>query len=54
MVIKQLNIKNGTYYFYNDLINLDGFDADLLKLDKKRDYEYECLLHWLCYKETCL
>ena len=37
MVIKQLNIKNRTYYFYNDLINLDGFDADLLKLDKKGD-----------------
>ena len=35
MVIKQLNIKNRTYYFYNDLINLDGFDAYLLKLDKK-------------------
>ena len=35
MVIKQLNIKSRTYYFYNDLINLDGFDADLLKLDKK-------------------
>ena len=35
MVIKQLNIKNRTYYFYNDLINLDGFDVDLLKLDKK-------------------
>ena len=35
MVIKQLNIKNRTYYFYNDLIDLDGFDADLLKLDKK-------------------
>ena len=35
MVIKELNIKNRTYYFYNDLINLDGFDADLLKLDKK-------------------
>ena len=35
MIVKQLNIKNRTYYFYNDLINLDGFDADLLKLDKK-------------------
>ena len=35
IVIKQLNIKNRTYYFYNDLINLDGFDADLLKLDEK-------------------
>ena len=35
MVIKQLNIKNRTCYFYNDLINLDGFDADQLKSDKK-------------------
>ena len=35
MVIKQLNIKNKTYYFYDDLINFDGFDADQLKLDKK-------------------
>ena len=27
MVKKKLNIKNRTYYFYNDLINLDGFDV---------------------------
>ena len=40
MAIKQLSIKNRTYYFYNDLINLDGFDANLLKLDKKGGYEY--------------
>ena len=32
---KQLNIKNRTYYFYNDLINLKDFDPSLLKLDKK-------------------
>ena len=35
--IKQINIKNGTYYFYNDQINLKDFDARLLKTDKK-DY----------------
>ena len=34
---KQLNIKNRTYYFYNDQINLKDFDARLLKIDKK-DY----------------
>ena len=34
MVIKQLNIKNRTYYFYNDLINLENFNPSLLKLDK--------------------
>ena len=35
--IKQINIKNRTYYFYNDQINSKDFDARLLKIDKK-DY----------------
>ena len=35
MVTKQLNIKNRTYYFWNDLINLKDFNPSLLKLDKK-------------------
>ena len=34
MVTKQLNIKNRTYYFWNDLINIKDFDPRLLKLDK--------------------
>ena len=34
--IKQINIKNRIYYFYNDQINLKDFDARLLKVDKKR------------------
>ena len=33
--VKQINIKNRTYYFYNDQINLKDFDAKLLKIDKK-------------------
>ena len=32
---KQINIKNRTYYFYNDQIDLKDFDAKLLKIDKK-------------------
>ena len=32
---KQINIKNPTYYFYNDIIDLENFDARLLKIDKK-------------------
>ena len=35
MKTKQLNIKNRTYYFYNDLINVLNFEASNLKLDKK-------------------
>ena len=30
-----MNIKNRTYYFYNDLINIKDFDARLLEIDKK-------------------
>ena len=33
--VKQINIKNQTYYFYNDMINLKNFDSNLLKIDKK-------------------
>ena len=34
--VKQIiNIKNRTYYFYNDIIDLKTFDARLLKIDKK-------------------
>ena len=32
--IKQINIKNRTYYFYNDIINLDEFDGSKIKIDK--------------------
>ena len=32
--VKQINIKNRTYYFYNDIIDLENFEARLLKIDK--------------------
>ena len=34
-IIKEMNIKNRTYYFYNDIINLDEFDESKIKVDKK-------------------
>ena len=34
VITKQMNIKNRTYYFYNDLIKLFDFDQNMLKLDK--------------------
>ena len=33
--IKEINIKNRTYYFYNDIIDIKTFDSNNLKLDKK-------------------
>ena len=32
---KQINMKNRTYYFYNNIIDLKNFDVRLLKIDKK-------------------
>ena len=32
---KEINIKERTYYFYNDIIDLKTFDSNNLKLDKK-------------------
>ena len=33
--IKQINIKNRTYYFYDEIINIKDFASNLLKIDKK-------------------
>ena len=34
-IIKEINIKNRTYYFFDDIINIKDFDSNLLKIDKK-------------------
>ena len=33
--IKEINIKTRTYYFFDDMINIEDFDPNLLKIDKK-------------------
>ena len=40
---KQINIKNRTYYFYNDIIYLKDFEPNLLKIDKKSDKNVDIL-----------
>ena len=46
---KEINIKNLTYYFYNDIIDIETFDLNNLKLDKK-SYKESCYLqYWICY-----
>ena len=47
--IKQIDIKNRTYHFYNDIIDLDEFGGSKIKVDKNEDdigiyylgYEYK-------------
>ena len=33
--VKEINLKNRTYYFYNDMINVKNFDPNLLKINRK-------------------
>ena len=33
--VKQINIKNRTYYFDSDIIDIKNFESRLLKIDKK-------------------
>ena len=33
--IKDVDIKNRTCYFFNDIINLKNFDRNNIKIDKK-------------------
>ena len=32
--LKEINIKNRTYYFCNDITDIEKFDSNMLKLDK--------------------
>ena len=43
--IKQINIKNRTYYFFNDMINIRNFDSSLIKIEKKIIQKYWYLLY---------
>ena len=35
MSIKNINIKNHTYYFFDDIINIKDFDPNNIKIDEK-------------------
>ena len=35
--VKQIEIKNQTYYFYNEITNIEEFDSNLLKMEKKNN-----------------
>ena len=33
--VKDIDIKNFTYYFFNDIMNIENFDRNNIKTDKK-------------------
>ena len=38
---KELNTKNQTYFFFNDMINIRNFHSNLLKIDKKPHKDFD-------------
>ena len=47
--VKDINIKNRTYYFFNDTIDIENFDPNNIKIDEKSySYLYSHLLYWIC------
>ena len=39
--VQELNIKNQTYYFFNDMINIKNFRSNLLKIHKKPHKDFD-------------
>ena len=39
--VKQIDIENRTYYFYNDIIDLESFKSNLLKIEKKSYKDFD-------------
>ena len=45
--VKEIDIKNQTFYFFDDIINIKNFGPNNIKIDEKR-LNYSYLLHWIC------
>ena len=39
--VTDLNIKNKTYYFFNDMINIKDFQSNLLTIDKMPNKDFD-------------
>ena len=45
--IKEINIKNRTYCFFDDMSNINDFNPNLTKIDKK---SYKNIVYYLLYR----
>ena len=45
--VKEINIKNRTYYFFYDMINIKNFHSNLLKIDKTSHKDID--IHYIGY-----
>ena len=46
--VTDIDIKNRTYYFFDDIINVNNFDLNNIKIDTKRSYK-DILIYYFGY-----
>ena len=51
--VKEINIKNRTYYFFRDMVNIKNFHSNLLKIDKRRYKDVDiCYIGYITVKDS--
>ena len=46
--MKEINIKNRTYYFFDFTVNIKTIDPNNIKMKYAKIQQYSYLQHWLC------
>ena len=46
--VKDIDIKNCTYYFFIGIIHIKKFDRNIIKIDEKSYQKYSYILYWIC------
>ena len=50
--VKEMNIKNQTYCFFNDIVNIKNFHSNLLKIDKNSHKDINiCYIGYITMKK---
>ena len=51
--VKEMNIKNQTYCFFNDIVNIKNFHSNLLKIDKNSHKDINiCYIGYITMKKS--
>ena len=44
---KDKNVKNYTYYFFDNMMNIKSFDSIKIKIEENSYKNYSYILHWI-------
>ena len=49
--VKNINIENRKFYFFNDIINIENFEPDDIKIDEKSYKNNSYSLYWIWHNK---